>query len=307
MTDLRSAVNDYLAVRRQLGFELKQAGQELEHYLDFMDRAGAQHVSSELALRWATSVSAHPYRWRRRLGVVRGFARYVSTIDPETEVPSEDLLRASLPRVAPYLYSQAEITALMAAARGLTPRLRAATFETLIGLLAVSGLRRGEALALDQADVDLRDGALHVRAGKQGKQREVPLHDSTIRALSDYSQLRDRQLPDPTTLAFFVSATGSRLSGGAFNGTFTKLIGQVGLEGASERARPRAHDLRHSFAVRTLIDWYHAEENIDAKLPLLCTFLGHVDPASSYWYLQASPELLALARDRLERTGIELS
>lgn len=307
MTDLRSAMNDYLAVRRQLGFELKQVGQDLEHYLDFMDRAGAQHVSSELALRWATSVSAHPYRWRRRLGVVRGFARYMSTIDPDTDVPSEDLLRAGLPRVAPYLYSQAEIIALMAAARRLTPALRAATFETLIGLLAVSGLRRGEALALDRADVDLRDGALHVRAGKQGKQREVPLHDSTTRALSDYSQLRDRHSPEPITPAFFVSANGTRVSGKVFNSTFAKLIREVGLEGVGERARPRAHDLRHSFAVQTLIDWHHAEENIDAKLPLLSTFLGHVDPVSSYWYLQASPELLALARDRLERTGIELS
>ena len=307
MTDLRSVMNDYLAVRRQLGFELKEPGRRLENYVSFMERVGSEHVTSELALLWATSVSAHPYTWRRRLGVVRGFARYLTTIDPDSEVPSEDLLRAGLPRVAPYLYSPGEIEALMAAACGLTPRLRAATFEALIGLLAVSGLRRGEALGLDRADVNLRDGALHVRAAKQNKQREVPLHDSTTRALADYSRLRDRHLPEPTAPAFFVSVSGTRLSGGAFNGTFAKLIRQVGLEGAGERARPRAHDLRHSFAVRTLIDWYQAEENIDAKLPLLSTFLGHVDPVSSYWYLQASPELLALARDRLERTGIELS
>jgi hypothetical protein len=143
MTDLRSALHDYLRVRRQLGFELKEPGRRLEDYVSFMERAGAKHVTSELALMWATSVSAHPHRWRRRLGVVRGFARYLSTIDPQTEVPSEDLLPAQLPRVAPYLYSQAEIDALMAAARELTPRLRAATFETLIGLLAVSGLRAG--------------------------------------------------------------------------------------------------------------------------------------------------------------------
>lgn len=306
MTDLHAAVNDYLAVRRKLGFELKHAERLLEDFVAFMDRAGARHITSELTLRWATSVSAQPNRWRRRLGVVRGLARYLSTIDPQTQIPSEDLLRASLPRVAPYLYSEAEITALMGAARELTPRLRAATFETVIGLLAVSGLRRGEALALDRADVDLRDGALHVRANKQNKHREVPLHDTTTQALRHYSRLRERYVTTPSSPAFFVSPQGGRLTGGVFNATFTKLIRQVGLEGKGQRVRPRAHDIRHTFAVRTLIDWYQAEERIDARLPLLSTFLGHLDPVSTYWYLQASPELLALARDRLERAGREL-
>jgi integrase/recombinase XerD len=307
MTELRSAMNDYLTVRRQLGFELKEPGRRLEQFVSFMERAGSEHVTSELALMWARSVSAHPYTWRRGLGVVRGFARYLTTIDPQTEVPSEDLLPASLPRVAPYLYTSAEIQALMGAARALSPRLRASTFETLIGLLAVSGLRRGEALALDRADVDLDDGALHVRANKQNKQREVPLHDTTTQALRQYSHLRDRYLIKPASPAFFVSPQGSRLTGGAFNATFVKLIRQVGLEGQSERARPRAHDLRHSFAVRTLIDWYRSGQDVDAQLPLLSTYLGHVDPVSTYWYLQTSPELLALACERLERAGRELS
>ena len=301
MTDLRAAANDYLTVRRQLGFELKQPGRTLEDFVEFMQRAGMARVTTELALMWATSVQAHPYRWRRRLGVVRGFARYLSTIDPATEIPPEDLLPAALPRVAPYLYSPGEIQALMAAARALSPRLRAATFETVIGLLAVTGLRPGEALGLDRADVDLSDGALHVRAAKQNKHREVPLHDTTTTALRKYSRLRDRHQPVPSSPAFFVSQHGRRPSAGAFHATFAKLIGQIGLEGAGERTRPRAHDIRHSFAVRTLIGWYQASENVDAKLPLLSTFLGHVDPASTYWYLQASPELLALVRDRLDR------
>jgi integrase/recombinase XerD len=303
MTDLRAAAHDYLAVRRRLGFELKDSGQTLEDFVEFMDRAGAERVTTELALMWATSVQAHPYRWRRRLGVVRGFARYLITIDPASEIPPEDLLPATLPRVAPYLYSPAEIQALMAAARALSPRLRAATIETVIGLLAVTGLRRGEALGLDRVDVELSDGLLHVRAAKQNKHREVLLHDTTTIALREYSRLRDRHLPRPSSPAFFVSPQGSRLTAGAFSKAFAKLIGQVGLEGRGERIRPRAHDLRHSFAVRTLIGWYQAGENVDAKLPLLSTFLGHVDPASTYWYLQASPELLALARDRLERAA----
>jgi len=301
MTDLRAAAHDYRTVRRQLGCELKQPGRTLEDLVEFMQRAGMARVTTELALMWATSVQAHPHRWRRRLGVVRGFARYLSTIDPATEIPPEDLLPAALPRVAPYLYSPGEIQALMAAARALSPRLRAATFETVIGLLAVTGLRPGEALGLDRADVDLSDGALHVRAAKQNKHREVPLHDTTTTVLRRYSRLRDRHQPVPSSPAFFVSQHGRRLSAGAFHATFAKLIGQIGLEGAGERTRPRAHDIRHSFAVRTLIGWYQAGENVDAKLPLLSTFLGHVDPASTYWYLQASPELLALVRDRLER------
>jgi len=303
MTDLRDAMNDYLTVRRQLGFTLETFGRRLENYVEFSERAGAEHVTSELALQWATSIPAQPYTWRRRLGVVRAFARYLSTIDPQTEIPSEDLLRASLPRVAPYLYSSAEIAALMSAAQELTPPLRAATFETIIGLLAVSGLRAGEALGLDRGDVDRQDGAIHVRAGKQAKQREVPLHDTTTRALREYSRLRDRLIPAPQSPAFFVAAAGTRLSRGAFNGTFTKLIGQIGLEGRGERVRPRPHDIRHSFAVQTLIDWYRDGEDVDRQMPLLSTFLGHVDPVSTYWYLEASPELLALARDRLERTA----
>jgi integrase/recombinase XerD len=307
MTDLRSAMDDYLAVRRQLGFQLREPERLLDDYLSFCEHAGEQHLTTELAVRWARSVNAHPNRWQRRLGVIRGFARYLSTIDPETEIPSEDLLRAALPRVAPYLYSPNEITALMSAARELTPPLRAATVETIIGLLAVSGLRAGEALGLDRADVDLHDGALHVRAGKQAKQREVPLHDTTTQALLEYGRLRDRSVTAPQSPAFFLSPTGTRVNRSTFNATFRILIGRVGLEGRGQRVRPRPHDLRHSFAVRTLIDWYRDDEDVDRQMPLLSTYLGHVDPASSYWYLQAAPELLALISQRLERLLEELS
>ena len=252
MTDLRSAASDYLTVRRQLGFQLREAGRLLDDYVSFCDNAGERHLTSDLAVRWATSVNAHPNRWRRRLGVVRGFARYLSTIDPGTEVPSEDLLRASLPRVAPYLYSPTEIAALMSAARELTPPLRAATFETIIGLLAVSGLRAGETLGLDRGDVDLHDGVVHVRTAKQSKQREVPLHDTTTRALRQYSRLRDHSVTEPQSPAFFLSPAGTRVTGGAFNGTFRKLIKQAGFEGRGQRARPRAHDIRHLADARVM-------------------------------------------------------
>jgi integrase/recombinase XerD len=163
MTTLRQALADYLRIRRGLGFKLKADQRILENFVGFLEQAGSERVTSELALMWARlPVRAHPHHWRQRLGIVRGFARYVATLDPESEIPSEDLLRAHRPRVAPYIYSPAEITALMEAAGTLTPPLRAANYRTMIGLMATTGLRLGEAVALDRQDVDLADGALRV-------------------------------------------------------------------------------------------------------------------------------------------------
>jgi integrase len=211
------------------------------------------------------------------------------------------------PRIAPYIYTDGEIAALIAAAGRLRPTLRAVRHQTLIGLLAVTGMRPGEALGLDRHDVDLRHGTVHVRAGKQKKQREVPLHKSTIRALREYARLRDARFPTPSTPAFFISARGRRMARGELNQTFTKLIGEVGLEGRGARARPRPHDLRHAFAVRTLLDWCEAGEDIDRRMPLLSAYLGHVDPASTFWYLEAVPELLELISRRLEQLPEVLS
>ncbi len=300
MTTLREALCDYLRIRRGLGFELREEGRILERFVEFMERVGAERITTKLALVWATSTRAHPHWHRRRLGLVRGFARYVATFDPATEVPSKDLLPAHRPRVPPYIYSPAEIGALIAAAGRLTPTLRALRNQMLIGLLASTGLRPGEALALDRQDVDLRHGALHVRAAKHNKQREVPLHPTTTRALRDYDRARDRRFPEPSTSAFFIGARGRRVPRGELNRTFTQLIREVGLDGRGARKRPRPHDVRHSFAVHTLIDWYRAGEEVDRKLPLLSTYLGHVNPSSTYWYMEAVPELLQLISARLE-------
>ncbi len=307
MSDLDQALHDYLTIRRQLGFELKQEQKLLEGLVEFLEQAGAGSVTTELAVMWATSTAAHPHWWRKRLGVARGFARYLATIDPSSKVPSKDLLPAARPRVAPYIYSPAEIAALIAAAGELTPPLRAARHQTLIGLLASTGLRPGEALALDRQDVDLKHGALHVRAGKQHKQREVALHHTTTTALRGYARQRDARFPTPSTPAFFISSRGGRVARGELNQTFTKLIRQIGLEGHGQRQRPRPHDARHTFAVHTLIDWYEAGEDVNRKLPLLSTYLGHVNPASTYWYLEAVPELLALITSRLQRLAEEPS
>jgi len=299
---LRGALDDYLAIRRRLGFTMPQDGRLLEGFVEFLDRAGALRITTELALAWARlPVDVHPFTWRQRLTLVRGFARYLATIDPASEVPPVDLLPGHRARITPYVYSDAEITALMAAARGLQPALRAARHETLIGLLAVTGARPAEALGLDRADVDLDNAVVHVRVGKKNKQRDVPVHPSTVGALRGYAGLRDAHCPTPSTPAFFLSARGRRMGREELNATFVKLVRQVGLEGAGSRARPRPYDLRHAFAVHTLIDWYRSGENVDRRMPLLSTYLGHVDPASSYWYLENVPELLQLVTERMER------
>jgi integrase/recombinase XerD len=308
MSMLREALADYLRIRRRLGFEMPQDARLLEGFVQFLERAGSERVTTELALQWARlPVQAHPYRWRQRLSVVRGFARHLATIDPASEVPSKDLLPGHRPRTAPYIFTDEEIAALMAAAGELTPALRAVRHQTLIGLLAVTGIRPGEALAFDREDVDLRHGVLQVRAGKQKKRREVPLHQSTVRALREYARQRDARFPEPSTPAFFISARGRRMARGELNQTFTMLIRQVGLDGRGARARPRPHDLRHAFAVRTLLDWHEAGEDIDRRMPLLSTYLGHVDPASTYWYLEAVPELLELISRRLGQMSEVLS
>ncbi|MCA1679459.1 MAG: tyrosine-type recombinase/integrase [Actinobacteria bacterium] len=302
MTTLGDSLGDYLAVRRRLGFEMPQDGRLLEGFVEFLEQAGAPRITTELALAWARLPGdAHPHRWRQRLSVARGFARHYATLDPTSEVPSKDLLPGHRPRIVPYIYTEEEIAALMAAARQLRPRLRGVRHATLIGLLAVTGMRPGEAVGLDRHDIDLHNGVVAVRAGKQKKQREVPLHATTISALRDYARLRDACMPDPSTPAFFVSARGRRMGREELNRTFTKMVCEVGFDnGRGARVRPRPHDLRHAFAVNTLLGWYRAGEDIDRRMPLLSTWLGHVDPASTYWYLEAVPELLELVSLRLE-------
>ena len=251
-------MEDYLRIRRRLGFEMPQDGRLLEGFVDFLEQAGAERITTELALAWARKpADAHPHRWRPAAHR-RARVRAPSRDDRPRERGSlpGPAARDTDPRIAPYIYADSEIAALMdAARRAPTAAARRSSSVTLIGLLAVTGMRPGEALALDRHDVDLRHGVVHVRAGKQKKQREVPLHASTISALRDYTRLRDARCPTPSTPAFFISARGRRMARGELNQTFTKLIGEVGLDGRGARARPRPHDLRHTLAVRTLLGW----------------------------------------------------
>lgn len=302
MKTLRRALADYLKVRRSLGFKLKAAGELLPGFLTHLERAGSPIITTSLAVEWATlPQDVHPAWWTSRLVAVRGFAKYLQTIEPRHDVPPLELLSHRRTRAAPYIYEPAEITALLDAAMTLRNELRATTYRTFLGLLAVSGLRTGEAIALDDDDVDLRRGVLVIRRTKFGKTREVPVHRTTIQALIGYLGDRNRLAPRRLSPSFFVSTATSRLIYQNVHETFLRLVYLAGLADRRPR-RPRIHDLRHTFAVRTVLAWHRAGENVEAKLSTLATYLGHIGPSSTYWYLTAIPELLESAAARLERT-----
>ena len=265
---------------------------------------GQRTITTRAALEVARLPgSASPNYLSRRLRAVRGFARYLKALDPACEVPPLELLPASKHRPAPYLYREEEVLALMAAARRLRPPLRAATFETLIGLLACTGLRIGEAIRLHRDDVDPTHALLIVRDSKFGKSREVLLHESAVAALVDYGERRDRLCPHAKGRSFFITTRGTRLAHSTVYVPFRALLEQAGVEHPAAVRRVRIHDLRHSFAVKTLLGWYRDGGDVAARMPLLSTYLGHVDPAATYWYLSAAPELLALAAERLEHAS----
>ena len=301
---LRAALADYLRIRRALGYKLTKDERALRNFVAFLETCGADRVTTELALDWATlPENAHPASLANRLTMVRQFASYLQTIDPATEVPPSRLLRAGNRRATPYIYTDGEIAALVDAAAMLRYPLLICTYRTLLGLLAVSGLRVGEAIRLDTSDIDWKRGLLIVRDTKFGKTRLVPLHPTATAALDDYLRRRGRlyPCPEPRTPAVFLSAAGTRLIYNCVNFTFLKLARHAGLRARSPTCRPRAHDLRHTMAVRTVLDAYRTGADVHARLSVLSTYLGHVNPSNTYWYLSAAPELLALAGERLQR------
>lgn len=238
MSGLDTAVVDYLAARRALGFKLERHGRLLPQLVGHLQQAGAATLTTRLALAWATSLEGHPDEWPIRLSIARGFARWLQAVDPATEVPPADLLPRRGHRASPYRYAEADIAALLAATETLRFPLRRATYRTLIGLLAVTGMRVGEAIGLDRDDLDQTAGCLVVRKGKPGAPRELPLHQTTIDALAAYASLRDRHWPCPKAPAFFLSTAGTRLFYENINRTFRRLVRQAGLP-ARGSCRPR--------------------------------------------------------------------
>lgn len=304
-TILRQRLADYIEVRRSLGFKLEAYPWMLGDFVSYLEAAEALTVTTELAVAWAAKpgVESHPSYLSKRLSVVRGFARYLSAFDPTTELPPVKLLPDQTCRATPYLYSKADTAALMGAARALTPTLRAATYETLIGLLVVSGARIGELIGLERDDIDWDEGVLAVTYTKFNKHRELALHPSTVQALRAYADARDRTWPKPKGPSFFVSTRGTRLVHVTVHHTFARLAKAAGLHPRSAQCRPRIHDLRHTFSCNTLVNWYRADLDVEAQMPKLSTYLGHANPSNSFWYLSAVPELLSLAAERRQPTA----
>ena len=307
MSALHDALTDYLATRRALGTQLRWPESSLRRFVDFVEDQDAEFVTTELALRWAVqAVGVQQATHARRLQIVRGFAVWLQATDPRTQVPPHGLLPARHRRPTPYIYNDRELADLMAVAGQLRSAsgLRGSTFRTLIGLLAATGLRPGEAVALDVGDVDIVSGVLSVRESKFDKSRFVPLGESARTALEAYATLRDAARPCRDTKAFLVTERGSRLGPCATRRTFAGLCQVVGLRPKSHARNigrgPRLQDIRHTFATRRLVEWYRAGLDVDRLMPRLATYLGHGHVKETYWYIQAVPELLRLATERLE-------
>lgn len=302
MSDLSVAVGGYLGLRRALGFKLPRHDQLLASFVAFVEQSGETTVSTDLAFAWATSpAGAGAWWWSQRLSVVRGFARYMHDIDPNHQVPPAGLITATNPRATPYMFTDTDVEQLLDAASRLSPTFRAATYATMLSLLAVTGMRISEAINLNDNDVDLARGLVIVRNTKFAKTRELVLHPTTIEALSHYQNARQARPRKLGVTAFFVTTVGSRTHYPNILGVFHRLIDDIGLHERRRGNRPRIHDLRHSFAVRTMLDAYRtAGVDIGPRFAALSIYLGHSRPADTYWYLSATPELLAHAADRLE-------
>jgi integrase/recombinase XerD len=303
MNPLHKAVDDYLELRRGLGFKLREYGVCLRELVSFLENKRSFRITTKLALEFATQrENEKPVSWARRLMIVRGFASYRTGADPTTEVPPLSLLPFRSQRTQPYLYTEEEIRRLLKAAMGLvTPhKLQPWTYHCLFGLLAVSGMRLGEALNLQPHDANWSESLLTIRGAKFGKSRLVPLHPSTREVLLAYAKRRDQIYAPRRVSYFFVSSRGTRLNASNVSKIFRDLSRRIGIRDPGLGHGPRLHDFRHRFAVETLLDWYRNGEQVVRRMPVLSTYLGHGNVTSTYWYLTNTPELMTAASERLE-------
>lgn len=304
MNSLRESVTEYLTMRRSLGFKLRMPGSALFDFVSFLEDRGASYVSTSLALEWAQQPSsAQASTWAQKLSWVRGFAKYRSATDGRTEIPAYALLPHKPKRARPYLYTDEETQALMHAALELelATVIKRHTYYCLLGLLAVSGMRLGEAIKLKLSNVDLNACVLTIEDAKFGKARLVPLHASTQKELAKYKLLRDKFLNGREATYFFVNNVGKRLDFGSVRRTFYILSRKIGIRKLGASQGPRLLDFRHRFAIETMLRWYASGEDVERRLPILSTFLGHVHVNDTYWYLTAFPELMGAAVTRLEQ------
>jgi integrase len=306
VTALRGHVADYLRIRRALGYRLEREEQRLGQFCTYLEAAGAATVTSGHAVDWARQpAAAHPAQWASRLGTIRRFATWLNVLDPAAEIPPAGVFPARRNRRVPYLWTGDQVRMLLAGARSVRTPLLAATLEALFGLLAVSGMRIGEAVALTRGDVGLDAGVITVREAKHGRERLIPLHPTAAAALREYAAVRDRLCPRPRSGTFFLSSTGTALDRSGVGRHFREIATAAGIRTGT--CRPHVHDLRHAFAVATLTRWVREGQDADANIALLSAYLGHVSPSDTYWYLSASPELMELAALRLADPGGEPS
>jgi len=303
-TTMVSLVEDYLERRRRLGFALQSEERRLMCFARFADQIGHRGpITVELALRWACSSSRSTAATRAgRLKILSPFAKYRLQFDSATEIASSGLCGPGHRRLTPHIYSEEEIETLLVTARQLPPTggLRPVTCETVFGLLAATGLRISEALALRREDVNLERSLLTIRQSKFRKARQVPLHPTTTEALRAYARIRDKRLSTSTTEAFFVSDCGRPVNYRQIAYAFARLRVQLGWQARGGHPHPRIHDLRHSFICRRLIGWYQEGIDVGNAMLLLSTYVGHTQVTDTFWYVTAIPELMTIAGDRFE-------
>ena len=300
-----SMAEDYLAERRALGFDLRILGDQITAFARYVDAAGhTGPLTTRITLDWVKGQARHakPFSWARRLEILRPFARYLARHDPATEFPQTAIFGRSHRRLAPHIYSDQEICDLLAAARRLAPHggLRPATYETLFGLIAATGLRLSEARHLRCGDVDLDQGVLTVRNTKFRKSRHVPMHPTVVAALNHYMAVRARHGAIDQDTLLFLSSSGRLLPKRTINGVFQRLRGELGWTARGAHAQPRIHDLRHTFICRRVQLWHDHGADIGNAMAALSTYVGHAKVSDTYWYLTGAPELMALAGERFE-------
>jgi integrase/recombinase XerD len=292
-TQLHERADEYLRLRRALGFRLRLESYRLPQFADYLEQHGSATITVAHAITWAQlPQGVRPVTWAHRLSAVRGFATWLRAIDPATEIPPKGVFPRPGRRPDPFIFSDDDITRLITACGSLRPAMRAATCTALFGLVAVTGVRIGEALAIPAGGIDLDAGLLTVAPAKSRRERILPLHPTAVAALADYDALRSRTHPEAAT--FFVSIRGTMLCYHPVLVAFRQACAAAGIP-----SQARIHDLRHSMAVSTLLNWYRSGEDIDAEIPALSGYLGHVNPEGTYWYISAVPELMQLAAGRV--------
>lgn len=302
MRDLRKDLREYIDLRRALGYKLRKHERRLSEFITFLKARRTDHITTKLAVTWVTESSkGHRHSCFERLSFIRSFATYLSSIDSRTEIPPTGTMRRPAIALRPYIYTREEIVQLMSAARNLFSwrKLRCHTYYHLIGLLATTGMRSGEAVRLANSDVNLAEGLITIRESKFGKSRVVPLHPTTVKALAAYKDRRDLFLKKAEAFTFFISERRGQIRNP--QKSFRAIRRAAGLEETRGGIRPRMHDLRHAFAVQTLLEWYRKGADVERHLPILSTFLGHSHVENTYWYLSSTPELLGAACERLEK------